>query len=866
MEKKKFDLSLNKWGPYNKEYLGVCHVADPETGATFNVELFPGFFRRKVLVSHVTSDNGLKMWGANAALTRFSYRYELEWKDAVYCDADFVVTDDRRCDITCTFVNNTDLPQSVNMNLCASLQYPTVKVGRDIVGYRIPDEAVLPEGCRFLDAVEYDSIVCSETLSSDGRYLGESTIAHATGKGTAISGKYFSSDKHCMSYSVDKAASKLLLRYMAPEDTEVILSVNRARQTVSLPKAHAFSTVTVDIPKADNCKISLSPTGKPVTLDCLVLGERADETLFCPKSYTVEAARTVEGNRMTLSYEGIPSTYTVEWQEPAQLVRRYYYTDIGRALSLCIHDHVSTVLRAENGLGVYENVLSQPLFLEAGESRTLHFAVMSEECSAPTDKPTMYKVAANSDGEPYAFSQNMMAYNTFLNVVYPIYTRRQYIRHNTPGRNWDSLYSWDSGFIGMGLATADFDRAFECLNTYLTPVGDPHSPYIFHGSVVPTQIFLYQYLFNKYPHKREALKTLYPMIRQFFDFYARMDERSDQLRSGLLKTWNIFYNSGGWDDYPPQEHLHRVAKNRWDGPSCQDTSPVITSAVTVLIAKILRGISSEMGMADGEEYDRVIAKYSAPILKYAWNPETGYFSYVTHNAAGEPVGFLKYKDGTDYNQGFDGIYPYIADMTDDEQDRRILSNIKEGLMTPIGVGVVDTRASYYRPDGYWNGSVWMPHQWILWRALLDRGEGELAFWIADTALKVWKREVDESYCCFEHFMSANGRGSGFHQFSGLSTPVLMFFESYYTPGTVTAGFATTVVSEVWNEDKTELVLDAVCGGKRPVALVCLAAEKHYSFAVNGKAVPARRVTEGAYEVALAGGRVTLKVTEAKNSH
>jgi hypothetical protein len=174
MEKKKFDLSLNKWGPYNKEYLGVCHVADSETGATFNVELFPGFFRRKVLVSHATSDNGLKMWGTNAALTRFSYRYELEWKDAVYCDADFVVTDDRRCDITCTFVNNTDLPQSVNMNLCASLQYPTVKVGRDIVGYRIPDEAVLPEGCRFLDAVEYDSIVCGETLASDGRYLGES--------------------------------------------------------------------------------------------------------------------------------------------------------------------------------------------------------------------------------------------------------------------------------------------------------------------------------------------------------------------------------------------------------------------------------------------------------------------------------------------------------------------------------------------------------------------------------------------------------------------------------------------------------------------------------------------------------------------
>ena len=40
MKMKKFDLSLGKWGPYNKEYLGVCHVADAALGASFNVELF----------------------------------------------------------------------------------------------------------------------------------------------------------------------------------------------------------------------------------------------------------------------------------------------------------------------------------------------------------------------------------------------------------------------------------------------------------------------------------------------------------------------------------------------------------------------------------------------------------------------------------------------------------------------------------------------------------------------------------------------------------------------------------------------------------------------------------------------------------
>ena len=139
---------------------------------------------------------GLKMWGANADLTRFSYRYELEWKDAVYCDADFVITDDKRCDITCTFVNNTELPQSVNMNLCASLQYPFLKSGKIKTGFRIPFKAKLAEGCRFVDAVDYDYIVCGETLASDGRYLGEEYVEGATGRCTAISAEHFYSDKH----------------------------------------------------------------------------------------------------------------------------------------------------------------------------------------------------------------------------------------------------------------------------------------------------------------------------------------------------------------------------------------------------------------------------------------------------------------------------------------------------------------------------------------------------------------------------------------------------------------------------------------------------------------------------------------------
>jgi hypothetical protein len=153
----------------------------------------------------------------------------------------------------------------------------------------------------------------------------------------------------------------------------------------------------------------------------------------------------------------------------------------------------------------------------------------------------------------------------------------------------------------------------------------------------------------------------------------------------------------------------------------------------------------------------------------------------------------------------------------------------------------------------------MPHQWILWRSLFDRGEGALAFQIADTALKVWKRETDETYCCFEHFMSRNGRGSGFHQFSGLSTPVLLFFEAYYTPGTVTVGFETTLQDQKWNDGKTAATLTLSCEREGALAVICMRADGRYQFTDNGRRIEAKPLTDGAYEIQLSRGQHNISV-------
>jgi hypothetical protein len=114
------------------------------------------------------------------------------------------------------------------------------------------------------------------------------------------------------------------------------------------------------------------------------------------------------------------------------------------------------------------------------------------------------------------------------------------------------------------------------------------------------------------------------------------------------------------------------------------------------------------------------------------------------------------------------------------------------LWSPHGIVSVSLVAPYARKDGYWNGKVWMPHQWFIWKAMITTGELEHAERIAQTAVRVWKNATDETYNNYEQFDGDTGQGEGCHHFPGLSAPVAAFFHRYYTPGRLTAGYDTLV--------------------------------------------------------------------------
>ena len=182
-----------------------------------------------------------------------------------------------------------------------------------------------------------------------------------------------------------------------------------------------------------------------------------------------------------------------------------------------------------------------------------------------------------------------------------------------------------------------------------------------------------------------------------------------RLTSQLITTWDYFYNTGGWDDYPPQQYVHSKKLTR-------SVAPVANTAHAIRTAKILRMAALALGHRDDVlAYESDIAIWMDALQNYAWDQESGYFGYVMHDAEGRPTSILRDRGGVNFNMGIDGITPLLAGVCTASQVDTICRNLMSDthLWTPIGVTTVDQSAPYYRNDGYWNGAVWMPHQWFI---------------------------------------------------------------------------------------------------------------------------------------------------------
>ena len=530
----------------------------------------------------------------------------------------------------------------------------------------------------------------------------------------------------------------------------------------------------------------------------------------------------------TVRYPEVDATYGVLWDYPYSEVRQWRCAKLEQLMPRKVHDHVNKNLKGDKK-GHYTANFMRPVVLQPHRDTTVLQLIV---CGSGEAVERLMKGGIPGqpevDGSTVPLGYQLLQATLLTNVVYPIDAFGEPIRHFCPGKNWNSLYTWDCGFIGWAMSEIDPSRGYEIIRQYTT-APEEEAPFVHHGTPLATQIFAIGDVWQRCGSSDEQLREIYPRLKRFYDYMTGPRFRRED---GLLETWNLFYNSGGWDDYPPQWALRPQKELR------SRTLPMVSTSYYIRCAKILRMMAAHLQAtskgkekkalaADIRQFDKDIAAMSAGIQTSAWDAETGYFGYVRHDGQGRPEGIYRTAEGVNYNMGLDGVTPLVAGITTAAQREALLGHVfTEGeLWSPCGITAVDQRAPYFRIDGYWNGTVWLPHQMILWKTMLDLGLPDRARLIAETALKNWERECEDSYNCYEHFMLATGRGGGWNNFSGLSSPVINWYNAYHRPGTVSTGFGTLVTQAEWADDNVSVRLtlefDKDLIGQEVCVIACL---------------------------------------------
>ncbi len=897
------------WGPYGKKYMGISRIADHSfaKGVRFDVTVAPAIFGGDIKVPNATLPSGCHPWRCGPDYSLFTYRYDLEWKDKVYAEVSYVKIDDESTLIRTEIVNNSELIQNCVINFFESIEYPSPSYCK----------LTLPDKYAYKNAVEYDSYTYAVTRpwdeeNADGYKKGE-FADHKFVDGFGLgdrAGKWHMPHRYLPPFGCEKGDNVTLTINNDTEFNNAVLSVRYRTSGIKYEQGKMVgvnvttgNTVSsfimnnelrLDFEPTDELKIARFDIGHVKAKDfeinleavgtggiefdffCISEKENADEIKaemtgydFTPEINTVKCDN---GYLTSCRYEDVDGTFFLRTFNDNT---RFREIETG-ALEDCMTARLSNsdptfddvaesftgaFSRKHSDDGFFSNAIIHTIFVEP-YSNHIEYSVISKgetEYKSADQYEKIFedrlsvapKTKLNKDGSKYELSNDILKSTVMVNAVYPIYKHGEYIIHHTPGKRWDCLYTWDSGFIGLGLI--DYSERFSrySLDTYLSDESNPDYAFLHHGSPVPVQIYQWLELLKRNNDKDDLL-ALYPRVKLYYNFLAGKIRGSTtaKLKSGLTTTYDYFYSTSGMDDYPAQVAM--MDRNIRD-----TTAPVISTSQLIRCGKILRMVADKLGLKnDSKTYSDDIEKLTASLNEYSWDKESGYYSYVLHDKDYNPLGFMLTEDGENLNKGLDGIYPIIAGVCNEEQQNAILGHLKneKEMLSPYGISAVDMTAGYFMVNGYWNGNVWFPHQWFIWKSMLDIGENDFAYKIAELALNIWKREVDYSYYTFEMVNVVTGRGGWFHNFGGLSTPITMWSDAYYKPGTFNTGFDTWVDRYEFTDNNKSLSADITYFGEKEKFTVIATMNddetKEYKVYFDGKEIPFNERFKGTIEISL----------------
>ncbi len=863
---------LPKWGPYSKKYMGISRVMEESRipGARYDLVIHPTYANSAFPVPNVTFPAGFHPWNADPDGKYFQYRCELIWKDSLYANVDLFEMDAENWGIRVEYVNCTDKMQNCLLNLFSAIEYPE----NNFV------EVLAPDKCDRWNGLDYEQLRFQrprpwERLSPDGHRRGEVEASEFT-EGNGLGETYY-----CL------MASHLNLKFLGgdPGDTivyrrslknsyrdavlgiryrtfygkgDVAFRTNHGTVTFAKTKTPRMVWLPLGAQEPGDFSLELCACGCPedgVMIDFLCITEREEQETVqvVTRSRSVLPETETHGGKTVYRY---PNE-----EQPLELTVFHDRIRERKVESGCLEDALANRLSNSDPTydrltmsfsgsfrekhsqdGYYHVKTAEAVFVPPRSSRAVYAYVGADQTVyRQEDLERRWSEAAGtirtpekSEGAGHSLSVQLLKAALFTNVVYPIQRHGQPMIHYTPGKRWDSLYTWDSGFIGLGILEYSRSRAEYVMDFYLSEEENKDFAFLYHGSMVPTQFYLwYEMMQRSEGEDKKSLGIYYPMFRRYYCFYAGRAEGSTtaRLNSGLRTVYDYFYNASGMDDYPAQSALHRKHLEK-------EVAPVCSNVHLIRIARIMKKAAEFFGYPeDLSMYEDDIRTVTKALQKESWDEESGYYGYVLHDQEGMAAGIFRDENGNNYNRGIDGVTPLIAGICTEPQEEKLLGHLKSDreLWSLAGISTVDMSAPYYYDNGYWNGSVWFPYQYLIWKAMLDLGDGEFAFAIAQRALEAWSSEADFSYNTFEMIQIKTGRGGWFHQFGGLSAPVCVWYQAYYSPGTVNAGFDTWVERSRFDPAGTRA--EITCRNdtdRESILIVSMKEQEKYSVTVNGR--------------------------------
>lgn len=872
------------WGPYSKKYMGLSRIMgdisnkngkSKADAVRFDFAVHPTIWNSSTPVPNVTVPSSYHLWKCSTDYSFYSYRYELMWKDMVYADVSFSKINDEAYLARVKFVNNTDLSQNTVLNFYSSLEFPNSKE------YYIKAKDSNYKLIKANDYAKFAYVAVRpwENETPDGMFRGmfrDEKFYLGYGLGDRcdhahvhyLNLKPFGCEKgDRVLYNLDAQGINnpvVAVRYKTVTDGDAEFCVNGANTVFP----HSDSLCVIELDYADNIElVSLGKAG--VELDFIAVYEKGNslEVVEMKHSFEpkIEAKKNGKGYTVDMDFDYDDCRFKVITSNPNTRFRVLESGSLEDALinRLSNGDHTyddlketfsNSFKRKTSDDGFFQNTLIKSIFIEPHSTHTEYAVVAKSDFEPLTDVEyeAIYnerKVAGetaqfNKDGAKYKLSTDILRATLLTNTVYPVYCHGENVIHHTPGKRWDSFYTWDSGFIGMGLLEFSNELCKYALDMYLCDEDNDDFCFLLHGSLVPTQFVEYLELLKR-TNDKSRLDFLYDKMKLYYEFLRGRTHNSTCAKygNGLLTTYDYWYSCSGMDDYPAQVKMIADKAEEYSCP-CLSTSQIIRAG------KIMKMVASYLGKADDiAVYDADIEYSSNALNTLAWDEESGYFGYTMYDKDKNVPYIMKTEDGENWDKGFDGVYPLIAGAVDGERKQRLISHIKNPneMWSNAGVSAVDMSASYYFDDGYWNGNVWMSHQWFVWKTMLDNADTDFAFEIANRALEMWREETDFSYFTYECFGIKTRRGGWFHNFGGLSAPICIWANAYYKPGTVTTGLDLWTDYQKVTERSAEISFKYFGNNEKYSMIVTLSDEHSYKAYLDGKEIDFVERNKGSLE-------------------